>query len=117
MKRLVSRLYSREARPITRLYPDTVTVLLAVRRVATQTVQYHQSQQQKHIGKSLHFGDRPSTLLHEDRTQGKEVEREGKEVKGRGGTEVNRRRESTGRGGTQRERISSDCGRDREIAV
>ena len=39
----------------------------------------------------MHFGDRPSTLLHEDRTQGKEVEREGKEVKGRGGTEVKER--------------------------
>ena len=26
--------------------------------------------------KSLHFGDRPNTLPHEDRTQGKEVEKE-----------------------------------------
>ena len=88
MKRLVSRLYSREARPITRLYPDTVTVLLAVRRVATQTVQYHQSQQQKHIVKSVHFGDRPNTLPHEDRTQGKEVEKVGgKEAQRRGRVE------------------------------
>ena len=47
------------------------------------------------------------------------MEREGgtERWKGRGETEVNRRRESTGRGGTQREKISSDCGRDREIAV
>ena len=27
--------------------------------------------------KSLHFGDRPNALPHEDRTQGKEVEKEG----------------------------------------
>ena len=38
--------------------------------------------------KSVHFGDRPNTLPHEDRTQRKEVEREGgKEVQRRGRVE------------------------------
>ena len=45
------------------------------------------------------------------------MEREGWTEKGRGETEVKGKRESTGRGGTQREKISSDSGRDREIAV
>ena len=43
--------------------------------------------------KSVHFGDRPSTLPHEDRTQGKVVERKGGKgnSRGRGGTEKRRK--------------------------
>jgi hypothetical protein len=35
----------------------------------------------------------------------------------KGGTKVKERVQGGGRGGKQRERISSDCGRDRDIAV
>ena len=57
--------------------------------------------------KSVHFGDRPYTLPHEDWTQGTEVEKEGgKEVQRRGRGEGRREREggkgdSRGRGGTE----------------
>ena len=68
--------------------------------------------------KSVHFGDRPSTLPHEDRTQRKEVEREeskgdntgsgGTEKRGEGGREV----KVTAQGAEGRRKQGTDGGRE-----